>query len=634
MWPFSPYPEHAPSEVNGKEYDYIIVGGGTAGCVLASRLSEDPHVSVLVLDKGHVKDNMISRIPLVSQNLHMSDPLQIRADRWSEPIPGVNGRKTHLWGVEGIGGNSRVNAMLWTRGSPGDYAAWSEMGFGDWGWEQVEPYFRKIENAVSHPNSKSRGHNGKSRKPFALDLFNYVKIPASSNGAPSIIAKASEKAGLPISQDCNDPSAPAMGYFYLDATIKERGERNSAYKTYLSRDVALQRRGRLTVCTGTVASHLELNAQTGVVSGVHIRSSEKQGKDQGREYFVKAKREVILCSGALCRPQLLMLSGIEPKGTAENLGIPLVKELPAVGATLSDHYSFPVQLEVPKEETLHILESVWAIWYFLLWISFGKGLMAYTCCLGTIFLQTRAIDRKTMQIQARDENGADNQDASQSRNVPDIEIMILPSHCLEPAVPGHTFFTLYPTVVQPYGTGHIELVGKDPLTHPRVTHPLFSDERDVAVARIANSGYPYPAPIGFAPGNNPDLLNEWEELYKASKTIPDAEPRKGAEKIVKLSGNGGRNKTWKNVTDDEIDDYTRRISQTSLHYSRTCPMSKDEKTGVVDQQLRVHGFKNLRIADASVFPRITSGHTMAPTIMVAERCADFVKGFWGRQKSE
>jgi choline dehydrogenase-like flavoprotein len=137
--------------------------GGTAGCVLASRLSEDPDVSVLVLEKGHVKDNLVSRIPLLSQNMFLGDPLQVQSTRWSEPIPEANGRRTRIWTSEGLGGATRINAMLMTRGCRADYIAWSkELGLSDWGWEQVEPYFRKIENAVEYPESKARGHEGKT----------------------------------------------------------------------------------------------------------------------------------------------------------------------------------------------------------------------------------------------------------------------------------------------------------------------------------------------------------------------------------------------------------------------------------------------------------------------------------------
>ncbi|KUI73223.1 Glucose dehydrogenase [FAD, quinone] [Cytospora mali] len=252
-------------------------------------------------------------------------------------------------------------------------------------------------------------------------------------------------------------------------------------------------------------------------------------------------------------------------------------------------------------------------------------------------------------------------DASQPHNIPDTEIMILPINGLERHVPGHSPFSLYPTLIQPYATGRIGLASTDPLANPRITHPMLIDERDLAAARVAarftmrlaegfqNSGYPYPAPFAFAPGNNPELLREWENsgevVGNAANLVPDiaastlpnssAGVQENAEAIATSDTKENGNKTWKNVTDREIDDYVRRVSHTSLHFSCTCPMSNnDEKSGVVDQKLRVYGFKNLRIADASVFPRVPSGHTMAPVMMVAERCAYFIKKEWNERRAE
>jgi choline dehydrogenase-like flavoprotein len=166
---------------------------------------------------------------------------------------------------------------------------------------------------------------------------------------------------------------------------------------------------------------------------------------------------------------------------------------------------------------------------------------------------------------------------------------------------------------------------------------MFTDKRDLAAARLAvrftmrvaeefqNSGYPYSAPFAFAPGNNPELLREWEETgdeWGAPKPSAATATKAGST----TSKDTPKGKTWKDVTDDEIDDYVRRVSHTSLHPVCTCPMSNDEKSGVVDQKLRVHGFKNLRVADASVFPRVPTSHTMIPVMMIAERCATFIKG--------
>lgn len=141
----------------------LLVSGGTAGCVLASRLSEDPNVTVLVLEKGQVKDNFISRMPLLSQNYFLGAPVQAQSTRWSEPIPEANGRRTRIWTAEGLGGASRINAMLMTRGCRADYIAWAEeLGLSDWGWEQVEPFFGKVENEIAYAGSKPQGEKGMS----------------------------------------------------------------------------------------------------------------------------------------------------------------------------------------------------------------------------------------------------------------------------------------------------------------------------------------------------------------------------------------------------------------------------------------------------------------------------------------
>lgn len=149
-------------------------------------------------------------------------------------------------------------------------------------------------------------------------------------------------------------------------------------------------------------------------------------------------------------------------------------------------------------------------------------------------------------------------------------------------------------------------------------------------AEFQTSGYPYPAPFAFAPGNSPELLEQWEKSDQntAVSSGPTPAVRSSSRPTATAAKCEDTGKTWENVTDEEIDDYNRRVSHTSLHFSCTCPMSNDEKSGGVDQRLRVHGFKNLRIADASVFPRVPSSHTMLPVMMIAERCAGFIKETW------
>ncbi|KAF3762951.1 alcohol oxidase [Cryphonectria parasitica EP155] len=622
MWPFSrSYPEVPPSDVDGKTYDYIIVGGGTAGCAVASRLSENPEVSVLVLEKGRVKDIFLSRIPLVSQNFLFGDKFQVVSDHFSEPAPQANGLKMKLWTAEGLGGASRINGMVMTRGAPGDYNAWAqEMGLDDWSWEHVEPFFQKSENAVAHPASSARGHNG----PIMIQQF-----PTPFAWGP-YIDKAARKVGLPIVEDVNDPKAPAMGLYRLDQAVDERGHRNTSYQAFLNKRIACERQTHLTICTGAMASRLDVDSDAGSVRGVFIHAATP-GKPS-KDFYVKARREVIVCCGGLRTPQILMLSGIGPRDELQAKGITPAQDLP-VGRTLSDHYAFPIMLELPKRETLHILEStIFVLWNLLLWLIFSTGLVSSGSNYSTIFVRSGAIDDKTMAIQERipghddSSQGADNMDISQPRNVPDIEVMLFAVNGFKRPLPGRTLFSLYACVVQPHSTGRVELADSDSLSHPRVTHPVLRDERDWPVARKAvrftmrlaqefqNSGYPYPAPFAFAPGNNLDKLADPQGLQIPA--TPQTPPSSGAAK------------TWESVTDNEIDRYIRSVATVSLHPSCSCRMSNDPRLGVVDQRLRVHGLDNLRIADTSVFPRMLSSHTMWPAIMVGERCADFITRDW------
>lgn len=442
--------------------------------------------------------------------------------------------------------------------------------------------------------------------------------------------------GLSIVDDVNDPAAPAMGFYRLDQAINERAERNTSYQAFLNESIARQRQSHLTICTGASALRLDTDENAGSVRGVFVRPTAASNSKS--DVYVEARREVIVCCGALKTAQLLMLSGIGPRDQLEANGIHVAGELP-VGQALSDHFAFPILLELPKRETIHKLQSaLYGLWHILLWFFFKTGLMSSSSISSTIFVRSGAIDDKTMAIRERDpeSNGnghsGNNMDISQPRNVPDIEVMMFPVNGFKRPVPGRSFFTLYPCLVQPHSEGRVELADSNPFSHPRVTHPMLRSQQDWPVARKAirfsmriaqefqRSGYPYPAPLAFAPGNELDKLAEWEATAENAQPVAAA-PVKTPQQPAK---------TWDTVTDDEIDRYIRSVATASLHPSCTCRMSNDPQSGVVDQRLRVHGVRNLRIADTSVFPRMLSTHTMWPAIMVGERCADFIKKEWSK----
>jgi choline dehydrogenase-like flavoprotein len=293
-------------------------------------------------------------------------------------------------------------------------------------------------------------------------------------------------------------------------------------------------------------------------------------------------------------------------------------------------------LYLPKSETLSLLESIYGLWHFLLFILLGKGLMGASSTPKSVFVGTGTLNKETMQVDTPE----DGFDASNPANIPDTEIMVHPVNSMWKPLPGHSLLSFYTTLVQPKSVGSVELVDADPRSNPRVHHPVFKEAEDMKTFRSSirftmrlaeeflKSGYPQPASIAFAPGANTKLMAELKKDSDApgGTTGPEGPPpapglpfsSKGAEDMpVSHTARLEENKTWKTVSDDEIDDHVRRFSTGALHVSCTCPMSSNEKSGVVDQHLRVHGFKNLRIADASVFPKIPSGHTMAPTMMVS-----------------
>ncbi|KAH9926550.1 alcohol oxidase [Epithele typhae] len=526
-------------------YDYIIVGGGTAGCVLASRLSEDPGVSVLVIEQGPVSNTWASRVPLISGNIY--DKSNLSTKLWSQPLRHVDNRYLEVIYGQALGGTTRVNGMLYTRGCPGDYNQWKALGNDGWGYEDLEPYFAKSEKSHSHPESAFRGKKGVwENRNFAESPYKIIDY----------VDRAMHKSGVPRIEDANAPDVPAAHTALLDVIQDSGYRRHSAFLAFLP--------PKLTICPNSVVCRDGVRA-----TGVHFETLNSRKADF--RYVAKARREVIVCAGAIGSPQVLMLSGLGPNAHLEEKGVAVVVDLPAVGSHLSDHMGVPVAVEVPIEDSLHILEvsPVKAVLELLKYLTVGGGSLARPFQNISSFFPSRLVGPEHTIATAP----AAALDATVPANRPDIELMHLTNNCADIDTDGIGVFTLMVTLIRPRSEGTVRLATANPRARPDVDLNYLADPADYEPVRRG---------VRFALRVLDDVRAQGYPVKRDLQVPPD----------------GGKD-------DASLD-------------------------AVVDTALRVHGVQGLRVCDASVFPEIIGSHTMAPTVAVAEKCADLVKAAWPR----
>ncbi|KAJ7721464.1 alcohol oxidase [Mycena metata] len=565
MWPFTgaKYPVASLAEAGtpldhsaGKTttYDYIIIGGGTAGCCLASRLSENPAVSVLLLERGPVHDAWYSRIPLISSDVTSKATPIIRSP--SAPVKAADGQALDVIHAEALGGGSSVNAMLVTRGAVGDFNHWAELGHPSWDYTSLESYFIKSEKSLNQ-HSDDRGYSGESISPPAF-------TPSSQ---PDDVTTA---LGFANAEDMNSPTVPVDACGAMDVAINEKLQRVSSYHAFLPANVAQDRSERLKVCTNAVATRIEFEGDLAV--GVVFEANDKS---VAQSFHARAAKEVIVCCGALGSPQLLLLSGIGRKEDLKAHSIDTVVNLPGVGAHLQDHVGLPLMYEVPLEDTLHYAENSIrkGLFEFAKYLFNRKGMMASTVTPMAIFAHSTHLIEKTAKVISPIPS------AAVGSNRPNIEIMPIAHWTSEP--PPYKIrkgvFSFLLCLVQPKSLGSVRLASGDPHARPTVDLGFLNDPQDFVTLR-KGTGYPM-----------------------ADFQVPASEE------------------------ESDVDKFIRAEIRTCYHYTSTCRMARREDGGVVNDNLEVYGVRGLRVCDASVFPCITSGHTMAPVIAVAERCADLMK---------
>ena len=528
--------------MNGEIFDYIVTGAGSAGCAVAARLSENGRYRVLLLEAGGRDTNPWIHIPLGFARTYVNPQVNWKFE--TQPQPQLNNRQLYLPRGKTLGGSSSINGMVYIRGNHGDYDEWRQRGCEGWDWDSVLPFFRKAEN-------QARGE----------DEFHGVGGPLHVSDQPAkfelaeAALTACEQAGIPRNPDFNGAQQEGCGYYQ---TTTNRRRRWSAAKAYLE---PARGRANLVVRTGTHATKvlIENDRATGV----------EYHTDQGRR-TATARREVVVSGGAYGSPQLLLLSGVGPGQHLQELGIPVVKDMPAVGSNLHDHFNTNLAWRCAKAITLNDLENSWpkkisaAIRYAL----FRSGPMASNGIHAGLF--TRSDPRLER---------------------PDLQINIFEWSTMERSavrVKPHPFpgFTLMPVHLRPDGRGTVRLQSPDPLAPPAVLFDYLRTEYDI---QALLAGIRLCRVIAAQPALQPYTLDEI------------------------LPGTAAQ-------SDDDLVAYVRQSGVSNQHPTSSCAMGHGPNT-VVDPRLRVHGIDGLRVADASIMPVVVGGNTNAPTIMIGEKCA-------------
>jgi len=509
-------------------HDIVIVGAGTAGCVLASRLTEDPDVSVLLLEAGPRDRKLEIRIPAAFSKLYRSD-----VDWGDSTVPQeeLDGREIVFPRGRVLGGSAAMNAMMVLRGHPADYDAWAAAGCTGWTWSNVEPAFARS-----------------TAGPFPL-----AELP-DRHVLTEAFVHAAQAAGIPFSDDLNGNENAGVGYVRVS---QRRGRRFSVADGYLR---PARRRPNLTVLTEALVTRVVVERGRAVGIAYRVDGDEEEG--------VPAGREVILCSGAIGSPHLLQLSGIGPREPLEHAGVEIVHELPGVGANLLDHLANGLLVRTQGVETLASAESLRNL---ASWALRGRGPLTSNVAEAAAFVRTRP-------------------DAS----TPDLELIFLPVLFEEEGLkqPTEDGLTLGVVLLQPRSAGTVSLRSPDPLDPPAIDPRYLTDPSGQDVRTLIHG-------------------------LRLARRVLAQQPLASFVDEELLPGAGAR-------SDDDLLAHLRARSQTLYHPVGTCRMGTDP-LAVVDPTLRVRGIDGLRVVDASVIPRLPSGHTNWPTVMVAERAADLVR---------
>ena len=521
-------------------YDYIVVGAGTAGCILANRLTEDPSVRVLVLEAGSRDLNPFIHVPGGIPKLFGP---RVNWRFHTAPQQCLDNRR--IWYPQGktLGGSSAINAMIYIRGQREDYDHWAELGNDGWSYDDVLPYFKKSED-----NNR------------LVDDFHGQGGPqaVSDQTSPHILStsfiRAAHAWGLPYNLDFNGASMHGTGLYQV---VYRGGMRRSQAVSFL---YPALRRKNLSLKTGARVRRIVV--ENGRAVGVEIAHGASTR-------IVRAHREVILAAGAINTPRLLMLSGIGAAKELSAIGISPVHDLAAVGKNLMDHLNVNVHSELKDPISYNGLDRFWRMLKpGMQWLLFRSGPAASVIVEGGGFFTSPGAGR------------------------PDMQIHIAPAYVVrggQTPLDGHGF-TVNSTFLRPESIGSVSLASADPDAEPVIDPRYLSARKDQEMALV--------------------LVRTIREVLAQPEIAQFI-------KDERLPGPAVR-------TDEEVMAYVRQYASCDYHPVGTCRMGTGDDA-VVDPQLRLRGLDGIRVIDSSIMPKLTSGNTMAPTMMIAEKGADLVK---------
>jgi choline dehydrogenase len=533
-----------------QSFDYIVVGAGTAGCVVASRLAEDSNARVLLLEAGGSDRTVWIQLPIGYGRTLFDRKINWMYD--TEPEPALNGRRFYWPRGRVIGGSGSINAMVYVRGRPEDFDDWRDMGNPGWGFADILPYFRKSED---HDGGETPFHG-------AGGPMHVTDISGRTHRICARFLQTAGQLGFATTEDFNGPHGEGVGFYQINTY---RGLRASTANAFLRPAL---RRHTIKLQTRALATGLrfERNRVTGVTYEQH-----------GRRFTAAARREVILCGGAINSPQLLQLSGIGDPADLRAAGIDVRHSLPGVGRNLQDHlavsYFYRCNQPTLNDQLNPLSGKILAGLRYL--IDRGGPLSMSVNQSGGFIRSRKGLARPDLQLYFSPVSYTQTPMAERRLLNPDP----------------FSAFLLSFNACRPTSRGAIRITTADPRHPPSIKPNYLSTDQDVA-----------------------DALTGAKLLRRLAATRPLAD-------IITGEIKPGPDV----VTEAELLGDFRARADTVYHPVGTCAMGPDPRTTVVDAQLRVHGIAGIRVIDASIFPTITSGNTNAPVVMVAEKGVDLIR---------